>query len=58
MQTEIDIMKQIDHPNVVKLLDTYEDDKYIYLILEMLKGGEVINFFGVMVFPSIALGSP
>jgi calcium-dependent protein kinase len=42
---EIDIMKQIDHPNVVKLLDTYEDDKYIYLILEMLKGGEVTISF-------------
>jgi calcium-dependent protein kinase len=45
LQMEIDIMKQIDHPNVVKLLDTYEDDKYIYLILEMLKGGEVTISF-------------
>ena len=41
LQTEIEIIKQIDHPNVVKVLDVQEDDKYVYIVMEMLKGGEV-----------------
>mmetsp|Transcript_53645 Transcript_53645/g.73543 ORF Transcript_53645/g.73543 Transcript_53645/m.73543 type:complete len:82 (+) Transcript_53645:91-336(+) len=25
LQTEIEILKQVDHPNIVKLIDVYED---------------------------------
>ena len=28
MQTEIDILKQMDHPNVVKLVDVFEDERH------------------------------
>jgi len=41
LSNEIDIMKQIDHPNIVKLSCTYEDEKYIYIVMELLSGGEV-----------------
>jgi serine/threonine protein kinase len=41
LQNEIDIMKQIDHPNIVKLHTIQEDDKYVYIIMELLHGGEV-----------------
>ena len=37
---EIEILTQIDHPNVVKLFELYQDDEYIYMIMEMMKGGE------------------
>jgi len=43
LQTEIEIIKQIDHPNVVKVLDVQEDDKYVYIVMEMLKGGELFD---------------
>lgn len=38
---EIDILKQVDHPNIVKLIDVYEDDSTFSLVLEMMLGGEV-----------------
>lgn len=41
LQNEIDIMKQVDHPNIVKLFDTFEDEKYLYIVMELLGGGEV-----------------
>jgi len=41
LQNEIDIMKQIDHPNIVKLHTIAEDEKYLYIVMELLQGGEV-----------------
>jgi serine/threonine protein kinase len=41
LQNEIDILKQVDHPNIVKFYDIYEDEKYMYIVMELLGGGEV-----------------
>ena len=43
LQNEIMILKQVDHPNIVKLYDIYEDDKYWFLVMELMMGGEVNN---------------
>jgi serine/threonine protein kinase len=32
---EINIHKRLEHPNIIKLLGHYEDEKHIYLILEL-----------------------
>ncbi len=40
-QNEINIMKQVDHPNIVKMYESYEDEKYLYIVMELLSGGEV-----------------
>ena len=42
-QREISILKKIDHPNIIKLYEVFEDDKYIYLIMEQCKGGELFD---------------
>jgi len=42
-QEEIELMKKIDHPNILRLHETYEDAKYIYLILELCTGGELFD---------------
>lgn len=34
-------MKQVSHPNIVKMHDIFEDDKYVYIVMELLSGGEV-----------------
>ena len=44
LQNEIDILKQVDHPNIVKLFDIYEDEKYFFLVMELMMGGEVKNY--------------
>jgi len=43
LQNEIDILKQVDHPNIVKLHDIYEDDKYFFLVMELMLGGELFD---------------
>eukprot|EP00922_Rhytidocystis_sp_ex-Travisia-forbesii_P049193 GHVS01073262.1.p1 GENE.GHVS01073262.1~~GHVS01073262.1.p1 ORF type:complete len:640 (-),score=81.16 GHVS01073262.1:387-2306(-) len=40
---EIAIMKSLDHPNILKLHETFEDHKNIYLVLELCKGGELFD---------------
>ena len=42
-KSEIEIMKQLDHPNVIKLFETYEDNKNIYLVMELCEGGELFD---------------
>ena len=41
---EIDILKKISHPNIVKLYEFYEDDKCFYLVMELLKGGDLLSY--------------
>ena len=31
---EIDILKELDHPNIMKLYETYENDSFLYLVTE------------------------
>jgi len=43
LQREIDIVMALDHPNINRLFQTFEDRKYIYLILELCSGGELFD---------------
>jgi serine/threonine protein kinase len=47
---EIDILKQVDHPNIVKLIDVYEDSQTFSLVLELMEGGEVSRAFFSIIF--------
>jgi serine/threonine protein kinase/DNA-binding CsgD family transcriptional regulator/tetratricopeptide (TPR) repeat protein len=38
---EGEALRELDHPNIVKLLDTVIDDKSYYLILEYVSGGDL-----------------
>ena len=42
-KTEINLLKETDHPNIIKLYDIYEDMEYIYLIMEECTGGEFFD---------------
>ena len=44
---EIAVMKKLDHPNVVKLVEVLDDpeDDNLYMVFEYLEGGEVGPFF-------------
>ena len=43
LMNEIEIMAQLDHPNVVKLYEVFDDDDYIFLVMELLSGGELFD---------------
>ena len=40
---EINIMTTLDHPNILRLLEFFETKNEIYLILELCKGGELLD---------------
>jgi calcium/calmodulin-dependent protein kinase I len=43
LQTEVDILSQLDHPNVVKLHEIFEEEEYLNLVLELMTGGELFD---------------
>ncbi|CAK8676999.1 unnamed protein product [Clavelina lepadiformis] len=43
IQREIGILLTLSHPNIVKLRDIFEDEGYIYLVLEFVSGGELFD---------------
>jgi calcium-dependent protein kinase len=34
-RSEVEVLKYMDHPNIIKLLETYEDSTSIYLVTEV-----------------------
>lgn len=41
LRRELDIMSILDHPNIVKLYENYEDELYVHLIMEYCSGGDI-----------------
>lgn len=42
-KSEIEIMKKQDHPNIVRLYESFEDAINVYLVLEICEGGELFD---------------
>ncbi|KAL7658266.1 hypothetical protein ACMYSQ_004399 [Aspergillus niger] len=40
---EVQIMHQVDHPNIVKLIDFSESRQHYYIVLELCPGGELFH---------------
>ena len=36
-------MKTVDHPNIVKMIDFFEDEAHYCLIMELMEGGELFD---------------
>jgi calcium-dependent protein kinase len=41
IQKEINILSRLDHPNVMKIYECYEDEKFYYIICEYIEGPEL-----------------
>jgi len=41
---EINLMKNLRHSSVVKLLDTFETENYILIVMENIAGGDLLSF--------------
>lgn len=44
MKREVEISKMLDHPNIVKFLETYIDNDNIYIVMEYCTGGSLILY--------------
>jgi hypothetical protein len=42
--TEIKVLRMLDHPNIIKLVDTFETVERIYVVMELMKGGELFDY--------------
>lgn len=40
---EIELLKELDHPNIMKLYEVFEDNGYYYLVGEVYTGGELFD---------------
>ena len=40
---EVAILNKLDHPNIVKYYETYDDAKYIYLVMEYISGMQLFD---------------
>jgi calcium-dependent protein kinase len=43
IREEVRILTKLDHPNIVKYYETYDDSKYMYLVMEYCPGGELFE---------------
>jgi len=43
VRREVDILRKLDHPNVVRLFEAFEDDQYVHLVLELCEGGDLLE---------------
>lgn len=40
---EVTILKEFDHPNLVKILDLFQDDDSVYIVEELFHGKELLD---------------
>lgn len=43
LKREIQILKEVKHPNIIELIDVFEDSKYLHLVTELCTGGELFD---------------
>ena len=39
----MDICKDLDHPNILKIYEFYESEKYYFVVSEICSGGELFD---------------
>lgn len=43
LNQELFILKKMDHPNIIKFYETYQDEKDFYFVMEYCSGGELLD---------------
>ena len=43
IENEVAIMRLCRHPNIVKLIEEFETIEHIYLVLELVRGGDLFD---------------
>ncbi|KAL6047776.1 Calcium/calmodulin-dependent protein kinase IGa [Balamuthia mandrillaris] len=43
LQTEMEILKKVSHPNIISLKEIYDTEEKLYLVMELVTGGELFN---------------
>ena len=43
LKMETEILKKVDHGSIIKMLEIYETDEYLFLVMELVTGGELFD---------------
>lgn len=43
LRYEVDLMSALNHPNIVRFFDFYEEKEYFYVVMEIITGGELFD---------------
>lgn len=43
LEREITILRNMDHPNIINFFETYQDSKYLYIVMEYCSGGDLMD---------------
>jgi len=43
LRSEIEVMKRMDHPNIIKFYEVFENETELYIVMEMCSGGELFD---------------
>jgi serine/threonine protein kinase len=43
LREEAEMMRKLDHPNIIKIKDTYETDHVIFIVMELVSGGDLFD---------------
>lgn len=43
LKHEIELLRRLDHPNILKLFEVFLDEKRYYLVTELCTGGELFD---------------
>lgn len=50
---EMTIMKQLNHPMLLRLVKTFQDDNFVYMMLGLVQGGELFNRIHSPIFDGV-----
>ena len=42
-KSEVATLKKLDHPNILKLYEVFEDDNDFFMVMELMQGGELFE---------------
>eukprot|EP01118_Nematostelium_gracile_P008933 TRINITY_DN2988_c0_g1_i1.p1 TRINITY_DN2988_c0_g1~~TRINITY_DN2988_c0_g1_i1.p1 ORF type:complete len:364 (-),score=95.19 TRINITY_DN2988_c0_g1_i1:28-993(-) len=43
IETEVEILARVSHPNVIKLEEVYDTNERVFLVMEIIRGGELFD---------------
>jgi calcium/calmodulin-dependent protein kinase I len=43
LNDEISVLKELQHPNIIRLYDVFDEKQYYYLVTECMNGGELFD---------------
>jgi serine/threonine protein kinase len=43
VENEVNVMRSVDHPNIIKLVDVFDTPSHLFLVLELMESGDLFD---------------